>query len=144
MAKKVRLILDICVIVAYSIVLLVILSAPNVRPPRFLKFPHSDKVMHACQFGILSFLICRSLLRHSAGVGRFLVFIASVSITVSYGGTIELIQEAVPGRVADLRDVAADAAGALLAASICLFLETNRKRSQNALRNIEVSQKEQI
>jgi VanZ family protein len=144
LTKRPRLILDVGIIVAYSVFLFVILCAPNVRPPGFLDFPYSDKLIHACQFAILAFLICRFFLRHSAEIRRSWIFIASVSITASYGAVTELIQKAVPGRVADVGDVAADTVGALLAASIWLFLETSRKRSQSAPQKVAGSQKEEV
>jgi VanZ family protein len=142
LAKRAHLILDVCVIVVYSIFLLIILCTPNLRPPRLLNFPHSDKVVHAFQFAVLSFLLCRFFLRHSAAMGRFWILIASVAITAGYGGVTELVQKTVPGRVADVADVGADTAGALLAASILLLATTGRKPGESALEKLAVGQKE--
>jgi len=144
LTKRARLILDVGVIVAYSILLFIILCAPNVRPPGFLKFPYSDKLVHAFQFAVLSFLLCRFFLRHSAAMGRFWIFIASVAITASYGGVTELVQKTVPGRVADIADAGADTAGALLAASILLLATTGRKSEGPAPEKLSVGQKEQM
>lgn len=144
MAKRAQLILDVCVIIVYSIFLLVILRTPNLKPPRLLNFPHSDKVVHAFQFAVLSFLLCRFFLRHSAAMGRFWIFIAAVAITASYGGVTELVQRTVPGRVADIADAGADTAGAVIAASILLLATTGRKSEGTAPEKVSVGQKEQM
>lgn len=144
MTKRASLALDFSIIVGYSVFILAILCTPNLRPPRFFKFPHSDKVIHACQFAVLSFLLFRFFLRHYCGMGWFWIFTASVLITAVYGGAIELIQKTVPGRTTDWADAAADTAGAILAASIFLLAIAGKKRSQTALQRLTAGQKEKV
>jgi VanZ family protein len=144
LTKSARLILDFSIIFGYSAFLFVILCAPHLRQPRLLDFPHSDKVIHACQFAVLSFLICRFFLRHRAGMGRFRIFISSVLISAGYGAVTELIQKFVPGRTADVADAGADAAGAILAASVLLLARQSagRKSQEPVPEKLRVGQKE--
>jgi VanZ family protein len=82
---------------------LVVLFAP--RAPSDQGIPDLDKVVHAGLFALLAATTWWRFAGHRAGL-------ASV---IAYGGVSELVQWlALPHRSGDPRDVAADAAGALL------------------------------
>jgi len=72
----------------------------------------TDKQVHGFTYGVLALLAARALTRGhlpalSAGVAAQAWLIATL-----YGATDELHQAFVPGRTADVLDLAADAAGA--------------------------------
>ncbi len=83
----------------------------------------SDKLLHLCEYGILGALSYRAC-RHAAGpwVARHAVMMAVVG-GAFYGLTDEVHQLYVPFRQADLLDLIADTAGALLGAWIWRRLE---------------------
>lgn len=86
-------------------------SDPARRAPSWILV--HDKLVHASLFAILSLLICLAMRRaHSASWLRA----ATVGFVLStlYGATDEIHQLFTPGRVPDLHDAAANAAGALL------------------------------
>jgi VanZ family protein len=79
----------------------------------------SDKSAHTLAYTGLAITIVRALAGGlprpvSAGIAA-----AAVAATVAYGASDEVHQMFVPGRSADLYDLAADAAGATLGAAAC-------------------------
>ncbi len=78
-----------------------------------------DGVAHALEYGVLAALLLRGFAgTRRAGVsGRAAVF--AVLVATGYGISDEVHQRFVPGRIADLADLAADAAGA--SASVALI-----------------------
>jgi VanZ family protein len=87
------------------------------RPP--LPADVSDKSAHTLAYAGLAVLVVRALGGGlPARVGWRLAGL-SVAITVGYGISDEIHQMFVPGRMADLHDVYADAAGAVLGVGFC-------------------------
>jgi VanZ family protein len=79
----------------------------------------SDKSAHGLGYVGLAVTIVRAVAgglpaRVSAGIAA-----ASLSIAVAYGASDEVHQMFVPGRTADLADLAADAIGALVGVAAC-------------------------
>lgn len=91
-------------------------SHPEDQLPSFLFKEVSDKVLHAVEYGILSFL-CYRAFRWAAGpaVARQAVVLAILTASV-YGLTDEVHQAFVPLREASWQDWLADTIGATLAA----------------------------
>jgi VanZ family protein len=81
----------------------------------------SDKLLHFCGFFGLAFLLCWVIPTRDKPVRKF-VFVALVAL--SYAAFDEISQGFVRGRVADIRDFAADAAGIF---SAIAFYATARK-----------------
>lgn len=79
-------------------------------------FGVSDKLLHAAEFGVLAFLLCRALRVQIPTYSRHFIMSISILITISYGVTDEAHQLLVANRMTDLADLAADGFGALLAA----------------------------
>lgn len=79
-------------------------SLPDPPGASLLDIPYLDKVAHAGLFFVLAVLV------RFAGAG----WAATVAIALAWGGLDELHQAGVPGRDADLLDLAADLAGAVL------------------------------
>ncbi len=87
-------------------------ASPAVQPPA------PDWVLHAVAYGLLAVLVCRAL---AGGLARPLEprwVILGVLITPLFGASDELHQMFVPGRMSEMRDLAADAAGAVIGAGI--------------------------
>lgn len=76
-----------------------------------------DKLVHAAVFGLLAALWYWAR-RGSDGAGR--AASTATALAVLWGALDEAHQSFVPGRTADLFDLLADAAGAVLAALACL------------------------
>jgi VanZ family protein len=77
--------------------------------------PYPDYLLHACEYGLLAVLVARAL---DGGLLRPLTngrLILALILCVAYGASDELHQRFVAGRTCDVRDLAADAAGALIA-----------------------------
>lgn len=78
-----------------------------------------DTAMHSAAYGVLGVLFVRAL---AGGLGaRIAISTALIAalLTAAYGVSDELHQMFVPGRVADLNDVIADAIGAAIGAFAC-------------------------
>jgi VanZ family protein len=76
----------------------------------------SDKLVHAAEFGILAFLLCRALRAQLPSRSRYFIMVVSILATIAYGAGDEAHQWFVAGRTTDLADLAADSLGACLAA----------------------------
>jgi len=95
-----------------------IFSASSVRDvPGPDLFQGQDKLMHAAVFGVLALLYARTARGEAASVRLSWALIAAVA-AAAYGALDEFHQSFVPGRDASFADLAADGAGAFLAAWI--------------------------
>lgn len=90
------------------------LSAPGLAAP-FLRLPFGDKILHAGVYGGMALLALRAF-RHAAGAcGERYALVLAVAVSVLYGMSDEFHQFFVPQRHPELWDLAADAAGAVMA-----------------------------
>jgi VanZ family protein len=80
---------------------------------------HTDKVIHAITWGVLTALLALGGLarrwRRGLAIG------AAIAVAVAYGIVIEWAQGFVPGRFPSLADVVADAIGAVAAGAATLY-----------------------
>ena len=76
----------------------------------------ADKLLHAFTFAGLAVLLCRAARLQKPAWPLRVVVAVGVLATVAYGCLDEIHQSFVSGRRAELSDVVADGAGALLAA----------------------------
>jgi VanZ family protein len=104
-----------------------LLSSKSIRHRPSWWFPHADKVIHAGLFGTLSFLVFLAF-RRGHELGRRAAAILAVTVAVGYGAVDEIHQRFVPHRSSDLRDLAADAAGAVAAAALAAALDAALRR----------------
>ena len=83
-----------------------------------------DKLIHICEFTVFAVLLSRALVTTFSGLrGRDVIMITCV-LGFLYGTIDEYQQSFVPGRVADLMDAAADAAGSAFGAFVyALYLK---------------------
>lgn len=78
-------------------------------------FPHFDKVAHMIVYGVLALLIFRSLTLTLRNKNFMLVALLTIIVAIAYGLSDEFHQSFVPTRNPDIKDIAADGIGALLA-----------------------------
>ena len=84
-------------------------SRGNINVPMVIK--GFDKVIHACVYMVLAFLLYLSI--HNSGARKY-VFIGAFIFAIFYGISDEIHQYYVPGRDAAVGDVIADAIGAFI------------------------------
>ena len=72
-----------------------------------------DKVLHVIEYGILGFLLARSLANYRSRFSNGSLVIWVVALVALYGGSDEVHQVFVPRRNASLWDVVADSLGAV-------------------------------
>jgi VanZ family protein len=99
-------------VIAYAAVIFVLSSISHLPA---LPGPVTDKWAHSTAYSGLGLVMLRAIVRgrwHATAWGHAL---AAVLLATAYGATDEFHQRFVPGRTADLRDLAADASGAFAA-----------------------------
>jgi VanZ family protein len=77
-----------------------------------------DKVLHAGAYAVLAGLSAWALTSGRLRAATWRALLAACLISIAYGATDEFHQYFVPGRQADVLDLAADAIGALAAAGV--------------------------
>jgi VanZ family protein len=98
-------------VVAWMALIFAMSSVPN--RVQYASGPPIDKPVHAAQFGVLAFLLAWLAARRASPLRAVT---AGVAGSLLFGLTDELHQAFVPGRDPSLGDLAADAAGAGIAA----------------------------
>ncbi|MDD5435644.1 MAG: VanZ family protein [Nitrospira sp.] len=78
-------------------------------------FPHFDKVAHLSEYGLFALLLFRALNGTLSKKSFLLLAVITVLITTGYGASDEFHQYFVPGRSSDLKDLAADGLGSVMA-----------------------------
>ena len=108
---------DVLPALVWTVLLFVLGGLPTLGPSVDIGFP-IDKLEHAIAFGILQFLSLRALRYELPGTWpRGMPWIAALCSTAA-GGALELYQLTVPNRSAEFMDLLADAAGAVLFATL--------------------------
>ena len=98
--------------VGWMILIFTLSAQPDLPSvPWFPWFPHLDKVIHIAFYAILS-----ALFRGSMALNQPNAIAIATGLTTAYGLTDEIHQSFVPGRVADVWDLGADALGGLIGA----------------------------
>ncbi len=82
-----------------------------------LDFPHSDKLIHAIEFGVLGMLAVRALGKGTAwSLTPKEAIVGAVMFCLAFGALDEVHQSYVPGRYSEFLDLFADVGGATVAA----------------------------
>lgn len=94
--------------------MLLIWVLSSVAMPTFptSSFPFRDKGVHVCEYGVLGFLLAHACLRTFPTRPALRVASLAILLTMAWGFFDEIHQAFVPGRSADVLDLAADAIGA--------------------------------
>lgn len=77
-------------------------------------FPHSDKIIHIGEYGILTFLVLRAIKINFTKLEAGEVCFFSVLISFAYGISDEVHQMYVPSRQLDILDLTANFLGAFV------------------------------
>lgn len=101
-------------VVAYMVAIFTASSGPG---PTLPQGRNLDKVLHAGAFGVLSALAAWAMTQGRLRSATWRVLLGAALISTAYGALDETHQYFVPGRQADVADLAADALGALAAAA---------------------------
>src|SRR5262245_23144747 len=112
---------------SYMLLIWVLSSIPTQFEFKFV--PFRDKGIHFVEYGTLAALLVHAFRGSWASLRAPALLFAAWSVTVFWGLLDEIHQAFVPGRVADVRDVVADALGGLLGAAIYLVIVRIRSRS---------------
>jgi hypothetical protein len=94
-----------------------------VRSSMILRLLMADATLHFLSFALLTWLLCRDLVRPPR---LFISSLKIASVSLIYGLFIEIIQRFLPYRTFSFRDLLADAAG--IASACFLFLIMRRLR----------------
>jgi len=116
-------------VIAYAAVIF-ILSSISETPS--LPEGISDKGLHGGLYAGFALVLVRALARGRWAGVTFLSACLAVSLAVMYGVSDEVHQSFVPGRTADAADVAADAWGAGVAASVAWIIARLGSRGTGA------------
>jgi VanZ family protein len=104
--------------IIYGVMIFIFSDQPNLDP--HLPFPQVDKLFHAFEFGLFSFLLFGALFNLPFSFPPNKVAWYVLCLTFLYAMSDEYHQSFVPGREADLWDVLADLSGAILVQWIIL------------------------
>jgi VanZ family protein len=101
--------------------LIFVISSFEVQVPGIEHFPWRDKGIHFIEYGVLGWLCAAASSRTwpLAAIWRTATF--AVFVSVLWGLSDEIHQALVPGRSAELADVAADLFGSIVGASSWYF-----------------------
>ncbi len=113
----------------YALAIFVVssLGAPPAPPPRL-----TDKHMHLLAYGGLALVLVRALAGGRWSGLTVATGLQGAMVAIAYGATDEWHQWFVPGRHADLLDVAADAVGAAVAVGILGVVAWWSRRAERA------------
>ena len=118
--------------VAYMLLIWALSSMSHVMIS-FERVPFQDKGVHFMEYGMLAILLAHALRGTAPSRQLLWVFAISIACTTLWGLIDEIHQAFVPGRVADVRDLMADALGAFLGATLyALFRLPLRSRSRSS------------
>lgn len=102
-------------VVAAYLAVIFVLSAQSTLPE--LPGDPSDKLQHFIGYALMGLVVVWAAVRGDWRRVRFRTVLFATAFCVLYGWSDELHQRIVPGREYDLHDLAADGAGAFLAAA---------------------------
>ncbi|MGD9006502.1 MAG: VanZ family protein [Desulfobacteraceae bacterium] len=102
---------------------LIFMQSAYPPPGQIPPWPHIDKLLHLCVYGLLGALICRALSTIGPlNANKWRLLVCAVVLTTLYGLSDEWHQSFVPGRDASAADLLADFAGALVGSAAGLKL----------------------
>ena len=85
-------------------------------------FPLFDKAAHITEYTVFAMLLFRALQGTWNGISFFWLAFITVMITLAYGAGDEFHQSFVEARTSDIKDLAADGIGAIMA-MIAIFIK---------------------
>jgi VanZ family protein len=110
------------ILIAWIIVVLIAIASPGQDLPDINTIPYFDKIVHIILFGLVTFLVNRSMT--ARGVSQKYAAILSLVGSAAYAGLAEIIQLFVPGRDCSIYDFYAGLIGALLALMVIYLMKS--------------------
>jgi VanZ family protein len=114
-------------VILYAGAVIAVSSIPNLKTPS-VKFFAVDKLAHFIEYAIFGFLTFRSFSHFKEGIRANLALLLSILFLSVFAMMDEYHQQFIPGRQADVADVATDLLGAVLVI-VFMWLRHRRKRS---------------
>ncbi len=100
-------------VLAYAALIAYLSGMPYLSGPKLGDWG-LDKLIHCVEYGILTWLVLRSLSAIQSGLDRTRILLIALILVAAYAGLDEFLQSFVPGRDSTVADVAADIAGGVL------------------------------
>jgi VanZ family protein len=113
-------------LIIYAMIIFYVSSLSRL-PDTGLQIPHLDKMAHASEYFLFGFMTIRAITHLPWPLKTGWVYAMAVLLSLGYGLSDEYHQRFVPGRTADPFDLAADALGIFLAASVYYLLHKRRR-----------------
>ena len=113
--------------ILYACIVIAVSSIPNLKTPS-VEFFAVDKLAHFIEYAIFGFLTFRSFSHLREGIRVNLALLLSILFLSVFAMIDEYHQRFIPGRQADVADVATDLLGAVLVI-VFLWLRLHRKES---------------
>ena len=110
--KRKQLLLFRNIIWALVIFVLCAMPSEDIPNPNW-DIPHLDKVVHFGMFFIMAVLLC-SELGYQTNLTQRKIYLITVTISLIYGGVIEILQQYFFNRSGDILDLLADVLGAIV------------------------------
>lgn len=98
-------------VIIYCVIIFIYSSIPQPIPVR-IEIPFFDKLLHATEYGLLSYLLIRAFAGSEVKLKKSTVIILSIALATLYGASDEFHQLFVRNRIADPLDILADFVGA--------------------------------
>lgn len=118
-------------LIVYAGLIFVASSMSKLAPPD-IGITFFDKIIHCFEYGLFYLLAFRAVNRPPIGLSHKAAYALAFGLTVVYGASDEFHQSFVPGRDADVLDLAADTCGAILAAAGYFLLRRRLNRHHDA------------
>ena len=110
--------------------LIVTISSIHQLPTSAISFVGADKVAHFFEYALFAFLTFRSFSNIGQQVNLRLALLLSLFFLVIFAALDEYYQHLVPGRSADIWDLAADVIGACLVLLLWWFIRRSRRHHE--------------
>lgn len=120
-----RLLLYHLPVLAYASAIMTLSSIPFLGGPN-LSVIGLDKLIHCVEYGILTWLLIRSLSAANSGLNVAGLLVITILVVAAFSGLDEFLQSFVPGRTSTVADFAADMVGCGL---VCWFWRSKRGQS---------------
>ncbi len=112
-------------VILYAGAVIAVSSVPNLKTPS-VRFFAVDKLAHFIEYAMFGFLTFRSFSRLKEGIGVNLALLLSILFLSIFAVVDEYHQRFIPGRQADVADVATDLLGSVLVI-VFMWLRHRRK-----------------
>ncbi len=107
--------------------LLIFIASSRASLPGMNAFAHQDKLLHGLAYAVMGALFYRALKLTLPARFFGLAAVLAIGMATLYGLSDELHQTFVPGRTADVRDLAADFLGSLIGVLLTRRYEISRR-----------------